>query len=83
MGYHIVTLEERIVQANLQWLLQPSPKATFITEIRMLTLRGQALTLDSFLDRKMFCRCFLVLKIGCKRLVLFEKKAIKTSNVTG
>jgi hypothetical protein len=32
-----VPFPKRIVQANLQWSLQPSPKATFITEIRMLT----------------------------------------------
>ncbi len=36
---HIATLEERIVMANLQWSLQPSLKAQFITEIEMLPMR--------------------------------------------
>jgi hypothetical protein len=33
----IVTLEERVVMANLQWSLQPSPKAQFVTKIEILT----------------------------------------------
>jgi hypothetical protein len=34
----IVTLEERLVKAKSSRLLQPSPKAQFITEIEMLPL---------------------------------------------
>jgi len=33
---HIVTLEERVVKANLQWSLQPSLRAPFIEEIERL-----------------------------------------------